>query len=460
MTGVERRGDNGLIKRRAGGIIMVPLFEKAPALLPIGWNAVSSIQRDTMESPVMTPTSKPDAYPVSEVQPDTDAPAKSTSMKPDIHIKIVQQTGDLTENVRFLLHAIAFILLPLGCFSYTLWRAYSSDEELRKSVAMDPSRAQLVALSLFSRASSISWVAHRLLAHRSFHCVRPFKFLLTVWACSAWSGSPLAWAAKHRVHHKLSDTPEDPEVKYGASFIGRGWGWVFDWRGELNDWHSSWYRDFEPELRLVHEGYLLVVLAELFGVAAVFGWGAAFYGVALPATMWNYFSCGFFAHAHAQGYALTMRYDLFAIAASVVSDEHNHAIHHLFPHWAYSQPINLFSLFLSGCRKLGLVTFVRSGSKSEWKAKGGAARMLQLQRETDSMLHASDFGLLYWSWTQLLSLAFNGWIVWSSDDLVFRCIFCGLFLVFPLDQWGLFEEEEDTDGSGVLDEWMHTAHVD
>ena len=86
--------------------------------------------------------------------------------------------------------------------------------------------------------------------------------------------------------------------------------------------------------------------------------------------------------------------------------------------------------------------------------------MLQLQRETDSMLHASDFGLLYWSWTQLLSLAFNGWIVWSSDDLVFRCIFCGLFLVFPLDQWGLFEEEEDTDGSGVLDEWMHTAHVD
>ena len=59
--------------------------------------------------------------------------------------------------------------------------------------------------------------------------------------------------------------------------------------------------------------------------------GGAFYGVALPATLWNFFSCGFFAHAHAQGYALTMRRDLFAIAASIVSDEHNHMLHHLFP---------------------------------------------------------------------------------------------------------------------------------
>lgn len=56
--------------------------------------------------------------------------------------------------------------------------------------------------------------------------------------------------------------------------------------------------------------------------------------------MWNFFSCGFFAHAHAQDYALTMRGDLFAIAASIVSDEHNHAIHHMFPHWAYHPSIS------------------------------------------------------------------------------------------------------------------------
>ena len=397
-----------------------------------------------------------DAYPVNELRArTTDAAAtpKSTSMKPAIQFTIKQQTGDAKERLRFFMHGFAFVILPVLCFAYTFWRSWCGDE----TVAMSSSRANLVALSTFWRASSISWVAHRLLAHRSFHPVRPFKFLLTVWACSAWSGSPLAWAVKHRVHHKLSDTPDDPEVKYGASFIGRGWGWVADWRGELNDWQSSWYSDFEPELRLVHEGYLLFVLAELFGVAALYGWGTAYYGVVLPATLWNYFSCGFFAHAHAQGYALTMRNDLFAIAASIVSDEHNHALHHLFPHWAYSQPANLFSLFLGLCRKLGLVTLVRSGSHSDWKAKN-AERVRKLQRETDSMRHASDFGLLYWSWTQLLSLMLNGWIVYSSDDLVFRCIYCGLFVVFPLDQWGLFENDEKDDfyhgEGGVLEEWM------
>ena len=32
---------------------------------------------------------------------------------------------------------------------------------------------------------------------------------------------------------------------------------------------------------------------------------------------------------------------------------HNHAIHHLFPHWAYSHPLNLFSVFLWGAGPRG-----------------------------------------------------------------------------------------------------------
>ena len=133
-----------------------------------------------------------------------------------------------------------------------------------------------------------------------------------------------------------------------------------------------------------------------------------------------------------------MRRDLFAIAASIVSDEHNHALHHLFPHWAYSQPRNLFSLWLGACRRLGLVTLVRSGSGSAYLAEAeNAARALRLQRETDSMRHASDFGRLYWWATQLLSLVLNAWIVGSSDDRVFQAIYCSLFVICPLDQWGL-----------------------
>lgn len=231
---------------------------------------------------------------------------RSTSRKPAIKFQVKHQ-GVEGEALRLAVHLMAFALLPTGCIAYTAVLACSSDPAVRLSVAMDSGRAQVVALSLFSRACSISWVAHRLLAHRSYHPTRRFRFLLALWACGAWSGSPFAWAAKHRVHHKLSDTPDDPEVmdmhapmhalsrsraacpirphtpqpfhshranrthvlavagqfvtrnagrrrirwraglygrlqvRYGrSSFVGRGWAWVFDWRGELNDWSSSW----------------------------------------------------------------------------------------------------------------------------------------------------------------------------------------------------------------------------
>ena len=53
---------------------------------------------------------------------------------------------------------------------------------------------------------------------------------------------------------QLSDTPLDPEAAFGArSYFGRGILWMFDWRGELNDWRSPWYEDYRPyfELRLL-----------------------------------------------------------------------------------------------------------------------------------------------------------------------------------------------------------------
>jgi hypothetical protein len=136
---------------------------------------------------------------------------RSTSRKPAIKFQVKHQ-GVEGEALRLAVHLMAFALLPTGCIAYTAVLACSSDPAVRLSVAMDSGRAQVVALSLFSRACSISWVAHRLLAHRSYHPTRRFRFLLALWACGAWSGSPFAWAAKHRVHHKLSDTPDDPEV--------------------------------------------------------------------------------------------------------------------------------------------------------------------------------------------------------------------------------------------------------
>jgi fatty-acid desaturase len=50
---------------------------------------------------------------------------------------------------------------------------------------------------------------HRALAHKSVKLHPIVRDLLTFFAMLNGSGSPLSWAANHRLHHAKSDTPED-----------------------------------------------------------------------------------------------------------------------------------------------------------------------------------------------------------------------------------------------------------
>lgn len=82
---------------------------------------------------------------------------------------------------------------------------------------------------------------------------------------------------------------------------------------------------------------------------------------------------------------------------------------------------------------------MRASTGSAWLRKPkNARRMRQLQLQTDSLRHASDFGRPTWWLTQGLSAVLNGWIVYHSTDPIFRAVFVSCFVVFPLDQWGLF----------------------
>jgi hypothetical protein len=60
-----------------------------------------------------------------------------------------------------------------------------------------------VLVSTFYRSCLTSWVTHRLLAHKSYTVPRYIRFLLSVASVGAWAGSPFAWVAKHRMHHKV-----------------------------------------------------------------------------------------------------------------------------------------------------------------------------------------------------------------------------------------------------------------
>lgn len=237
--------------------------------------------------------------------------------------------------------------------------------------------------STFYRSCLTFWVTHRLLAHRSYTVPRAVQFLLSVAAVGAWAGSPFAWAAKHHAHHK---------VPCGDSFFERGVGWVLEATSPYNHWHSSLLSDYHPypELRVAHDWFPVIQAAEVgydvpvpvpapvfvpvpvavahsipvptpptnqIGIAyCLGGWAGAWFGVVLPALLWSFLSAGFFAHSHAEGTPLTLTSDIFACLAALVSDEHNHKLHHMHPSAAYSQPYQLFAVALYIGHKLGIVT--------------------------------------------------------------------------------------------------------
>ncbi len=66
---------------------------------------------------------------------------------------------------------------------------------------------------------------HRYFSHRAFKTSRFFQFILAGGAQSSLQKGALWWSANHRIHHKHSDTPEDPHSAnvYGIWYAHIGW---------------------------------------------------------------------------------------------------------------------------------------------------------------------------------------------------------------------------------------------
>ena len=62
---------------------------------------------------------------------------------------------------------------------------------------------------------------HRALAHKSVKLHPAVRNILTFFAMLNGSGSPLSWAANHRLHHAKSDTPEASPARASVASGGR-----------------------------------------------------------------------------------------------------------------------------------------------------------------------------------------------------------------------------------------------
>lgn len=113
---------------------------------------------------------------------------------------------------------------------------------------------------------------HRYFAHRTYRTGRVFQFLLALLAQTTVQKGALWWAAHHRAHHVLSDTPADVHSMKHYGFWYSHVGWVITRKTEATRW--EWIPDLKryPELVFLNDNQYWV--SGLYAVATLVLGGA------------------------------------------------------------------------------------------------------------------------------------------------------------------------------------------
>ena len=122
---------------------------------------------------------------------------------------------------------------------------------------------------------------HRYFSHRSFKTSRWVQFLLGCASCTALQKGPIWWVIHHRLHHRHSDTPEDPHSPVVKGFFHGHMGWLFV--SDLMHPDTRIAHDLMryPELILLDRLWMLPGLVLALACFAIGGWGALVYGFCL-----------------------------------------------------------------------------------------------------------------------------------------------------------------------------------
>jgi len=114
---------------------------------------------------------------------------------------------------------------------------------------------------------------HRLWAHRAYKAHPALAVFFAIFGGMAFQNSILIWSARHRVHHRDVDDPEnDPHsIKRGFWFAHIGWMTKDYVSGDVD---FSVVPDLErdPVVMWQHRWYLPITLATNIGLPMLFGW--------------------------------------------------------------------------------------------------------------------------------------------------------------------------------------------
>ncbi len=114
--------------------------------------------------------------------------------------------------------------------------------------------------------------AHRYFSHRSYKTSRAFQFFLALLFSTCAQQGILWWAAKHREHHRHSDTPLDVHSPVQHGFWFSHVGWIFMRRRGRADYSLVQDLARYPELVWLDRHRYLPAALLGFGVWALLGW--------------------------------------------------------------------------------------------------------------------------------------------------------------------------------------------
>jgi len=146
------------------------------------------------------------------------------------------RTADAEHDDIIYPDTIPFLLVHLACFA-AFWTGVTW-------------QAVALCIALYvSRMFVVTAGYHRYFSHRSFKTSRVFQFILGFLAQTSAQRGVLWWAAKHRHHHRHSDTELDVHSPRHKGFWYSHVGWIFTPRHDMADFSTIPDLTKYPELR-------------------------------------------------------------------------------------------------------------------------------------------------------------------------------------------------------------------
>ena len=155
--------------------------------------------------------------------------------------------------------AIPFVIVHLVCFA-AIWTGVTATAVIMAIV--------LYVVRMFGTTAGY----HRYFSHRSFKTSRAFQFLLAFLAQSSAQRGALWWAAKHRHHHRHSDTELDVHSPRHRGFWYSHLGWIFKRDQGVTDYEAVPDLVKYPELVWLDRHPLIPPTLLGIGCFAIAGW--------------------------------------------------------------------------------------------------------------------------------------------------------------------------------------------